>query len=245
MAGGLVAAARGERGLALEQLRSAVETWRQVPAPYDEALSRVALAQVETPAARVVQLESALEAFSRLGATSDVAKVQELLGRVQTAERVAVAMMFTDIEDSTALLAAMGDEAWLGVLRRHDAILRALFGAHRGEVFTGTGDGFFAGFASVDDALDCAVAIQEGIDEVRVRIGVHFAEATRDSSGVSGRGVHEAARISALGSGGDIIVSRSTLALASGVVRIREERSVKLKGLPDEMQIATLESHSS
>ncbi len=239
-AGG-VAAARGERAVALDLLRSAIDWWRQVPAPYDEAVSRVALAGVEAPAARVVQLETALEAFVRLGATIDGERVLGLLGRVQSTERIAVAMMFTDIEGSTAMLASMGDEAWLAVLRRHDDALRSLFAAHHGEVYTGTGDGFFVGFSSVDGALGCAMAIQAAMDEVRVRIGIHFAKANRDAGGISGRGVHEAARISALGAGGEIVASTSTLALAKGKIRTRAERTVELKGLPGEMEVATLE----
>ncbi len=238
---GMVATARGERGAALDLLRTAVDWWHRVPAPYDEAVSRVALAGVETPPARVVQLETALEAFVRLGATIDRARVLGLLGRVQPTERIAVAMMFTDIEGSTALLASMGDEAWLAVLRRHDSTLRSLFAEHRGEVYTGTGDGFFIGFPSVDSAMACALAIQSAIDEVRVRIGVHFAEANRDSGGISGRGVHEAARISALGAGGEIVASTATLALATGKIRSRAVRTVVLKGLPGEMEVATLQ----
>ena len=238
---GVVAAARGERGVALDLLRSAVDWWRQVPAPYDEAVSRVALAGVEAPAARVVQLETALEVFVRLGATIDGARVLGLLGRVQSTERVAVAMMFTDIEGSTALLASMGDAAWLAVLRRHDATLQSLFAEHHGEVYTGTGDGFFIGFPSVDSALACAMAIQSAMDEVGVRIGVHYAEASRDPGGISGRGVHEAARIAALGAGGEIVASTATLALATGKVRSRAVRTVELRGLPGEMEVATLE----
>ena len=64
---GVVAAARGERGAALDLLRSAVDWWRQVPAPYDEAVARVALATVEAPATRVLQLETALETFAAPG----------------------------------------------------------------------------------------------------------------------------------------------------------------------------------
>ena len=238
---GVVAAARGERGAALDLLRSAVDWWRQVPAPYDEAVSRLALAAVEAPATRVLQLETALETFARLGATIDIERLLGQLGRAQSAERVALAMMFTDIEGSTSMLASMGDEAWLAVLRRHDATLRSLFTTHRGEVYTGTGDGFFVGFPSVDNALLCAIAIQATMDEVKVRIGVHFAEASRDAGGISGRGVHEAARISALGAGGDVVASTSTLALATMNVPTGPVRTIELKGLPGEMEVATLE----
>ena len=201
----------------------------------------MAWAGVEAPAAWVVQLETALGDVARLGATIDVERVLGLLGRVQSTERVAVAMMFTDIEGSTAMLASMGDEAWLAVLRRHDATLLSLFAEHCGEVYTGTGDGFFTGFPSVDSALACAIAIQSAMDEVGVRIGVHYAEASRNCGGMSGRGVHEAARISALGAGGEIIASTATLALATGNVRSREVRTAELKGLPGEIEVATLE----
>jgi class 3 adenylate cyclase len=238
---GLVAAAKGDRGVALHQLRTAVERWRQVPAPYDEAGSRVALAEVEGSAARVVQLESALQLFGRLGATIDVAKVLDLLGRAQSAERTAVTMMFTDIEGSTVRLASMGDEAWLAVLRRHDAILRSMFDSYDGELFVGTGDGFFVGFRDVDNALSCAIAIQGALDEVRVRIGIHFAEVSRDAGGLSGRGVHETARISALAAGGEVIVSTSTLARATGTLLTQAARKVELKGLPGKMEIAILQ----
>ena len=196
---GLVAAAQGDRGMALDLLHAAVDWWRQVPAPYDEAVSRVALAAVESTAARLVQLEGALEIFVRLGATIDTDRLLEQLGRAHSSKRIAVALMFTDIEGSTAMLASLGDAAWLAVLRRHDTTVQSLFARHGGEIFAGTGDGFFVGFPSVDSALACAIGIQGAMDEVRVRIGIHFAEASRDAGGISGRGVHEAARISALG----------------------------------------------
>jgi len=117
---------------------------------------------------------------------------------------------------------------------------RGLFGRHRGEELTGTGDGFFVGFPTADGALDCALDIERTIEEVRVRVGVHYTEASRDHAGLSGRGVHEAARISALGSGGDIVVSSVTLERASKHYPTRETRTVGLKGLPGEMQVAYL-----
>ena len=48
--------------------------------------------------------------------------------------------MFTDIEGSTNLVEALGDEAWHGVLRWHDETLRSLFAEHKGEEVVGTGD---------------------------------------------------------------------------------------------------------
>jgi class 3 adenylate cyclase len=235
-----VALAAGDLARAREDLALAVDAWRQVPAPYEEALCRVALAHAEEPAARATHLEAALEIFHRLGAARDARGVMGELDRPDAIDRVTLALMFTDIEDSTATLAELGDEAWLKVLRRHDETLRELFRRYGGEVLTGTGDGFFAGFPTADDALDCALAIQRNVEEVRVRVGVHLTEAIRDDSGLSGRGVHEAARISALGSGGDVVVSGVTLEHATRSYATREMQSVSLKGLPGEMVVAYL-----
>lgn len=87
----------------------------------------------------------------------------------------------------------------------------------------------------------CATAIQGTMEEVSVRIGIHFAEVSRDAGGLSGRGVHEAARISALGAGGEVIASMSTLARATGKVLTHAVRKVEVKGLPGEMEVATVQ----
>ena len=71
----------------------------------------------------------------------------------QGPRRVEKTFMFTDIEGSTNLVEALGDEAWQGVLRWHDETLRSLFAEHKGEEVVGTGDGFFIGFDSPDEAL--------------------------------------------------------------------------------------------
>ncbi len=95
--------------------------------------------------------------------------------------RVEKTFMFTDIGGSTNLVEALGDEAWQRLLQWHDETLTALFAAHRGEEVVTTGDGFFVGFDSPDDAIACAIAIQRTLAEHRrahgfapqVRIGVH------------------------------------------------------------------------
>src|ERR671935_1152349 len=78
-----------------------------------------------------------------------VEEVEELLpwqlrGK-EAPRRVEKTFMFTDIEGSTALVAALGDEAWQGVLRWHDDTLRSLFADHKGEEGVGAGDGVFVG----------------------------------------------------------------------------------------------------
>lgn len=236
---GAVASASGDRTAARKLLTGAIDWWRKVPAPHDEALSRMLLGLADESAARTMHLEAALETFVRLGAARDPRRVLGYLGRSDVVDRVTMALMFTDIEGSTTMLAELGDAAWVEVLRRHDGCLRELFNRHRGEELLGTGDGFFVGFRDADDALDCAVEIQRTLKEVRVRVGVHFAEVNRDHNGFGGRGVHEAARIAALGAGGDVVVSVATLERASKPYTTGESKAVALKGLPGEMQVAT------
>ncbi|MGZ5301572.1 MAG: 4Fe-4S domain-containing protein [Actinomycetota bacterium] len=160
--------------------------------------------------------------------------------------RVEKTFMFTDIERSTNLVEALGDEVWQGVLRWHDEALRALFAENKGEEVTSTGDGFFVGFDSPDEALACAVAIQRRLAEHRrangfapkVRIGVHASGATQTGKNYSGKGVHEAARIAALADGDEIFSSLATA--ADGRFPVSEPRTVTLRGTSEPMEIVTV-----
>lgn len=179
-----------------------------------------------------------------------IEEVEELLpwqlrGK-EAPRRVEKTFMFTDIEGSTTLVEAMGDEVWQGVLRWHDETLRSSFAEHKGEEVVATGDGFFVGFDSPDEALACAVAIQRKLDEHRrlhgfapkVRIGVHAAGATQVGKNFSGKGVHEAARIAALANGGEIVASRSTA--AGSRFPTSEPRTVTLRGTSEPVEIVTV-----
>jgi class 3 adenylate cyclase len=163
--------------------------------------------------------------------------------------RVEKTFMFTDIEGSTGLVEALGDEAWQGLLRWHDDTLRGMFAEHHGEEVVGTGDGFFVGFDSPDEALACAVAIQRRLAEHRrtqgfapkVRIGVHASGATQVGRNFSGKGVHEAARIAALANGDEILASIVTA--ADGRYPVSETRTVTLRGTSEPMEIVTVDWH--
>ena len=180
-----------------------------------------------------------------------VEEVEELLpwqlrGK-ETPRRVEKTFMFTDIEGSTNLVEALGDEAWQGVLHWHDETLRSLFAQHNGEEVVGTGDGFFVGFDSPDDALACAVAIQRRLAEQRrtqgfapkVRIGVHASGATQVGRNFSGKGVHEAARIAALADGDQILSSKATA--ADGRFPMSQPRTVTLRGTSEAIEIVSVD----
>ena len=89
--------------------------------------------------------------------------------------------------------------------------------AHRGRIVKNTGDGFLAEFASVVDAVRCAVEIQRGMAErepevseerrIRYRIGINLGDVIVEDHDIFGDGVNVAARLEALAEPGGICVS--------------------------------------
>lgn len=257
---GLVALSGGELDAAITSLREAMRRWLDLPAPFEAARARLALAEALHAAGGIDDAEAegraALSVFQSLDAGPDIERASALLGELAQAKsrrsggasRVGRAFMFTDIVSSTSLLEAIGDDAWRNLVRWHDRALRARFAAHRGEEIDHAGDGFFTAFESADAALDCAVDIQRELEAHRrehgfspsVRIGVHVAEATSDSEGYSGLGVHHAARIGAEAQGGEVLVSQATLDAASGKHETSDARSVQLKGFAEPSTVVSL-----
>jgi class 3 adenylate cyclase len=234
--------------------------WQEIEAPFEAARARMLLALAYLAEGNAdggtLELEAAASAFDRLGAVSDARSAREQLevlgvrattveagGRSQTRT-----FMFTDIVRSTGLVEAIGDGAWAELVRWHDETLRSLFLEHAGEEIDHAGDGFFVAFADAAAAVECAVAIQRTLAEHRrihgfapnLRIGLHAAEATRHSSGYRGKGVHEAARISALAGEGEILASAETLAGVSVRFPASAPRPVELKGLSEPVELVAI-----
>jgi class 3 adenylate cyclase len=132
-----------------------------------------------------------------------------------------VTFVFTDIEGSTQLLQELGDEAYGEVSGDHRRLVREAFGARGGTEIDTQGDAFFFSFPRARDAVAAAVDAQRALDdhewpeakEVRVRMGVHTGEPHVGDEGYLGIDVVRAARISAAGHGGQILISETTRAL--------------------------------
>ena len=80
-----------------------------------------------------------------------------------------VTIAFTDIVDSTVLIARLGDQAWLDVIRRHNGVIEQATTAHGGTVVETQGDGSMLAFSSARRAVSCAVTIQREIETSLVR----------------------------------------------------------------------------
>jgi len=147
-----------------------------------------------------------------------------------------VTFLFTDIEGSTRLLERLG-ERYAVLLTEHQRLLREAIGEAGGKEVDTEGDALFAVFETAPQAVACAVEAQRALaahswpdgEQVRVRMGLHTGEGRLGAGGYVGLDVHRAARISAAGHGGQVLLSASTTSLAEGVL----PRGVTLRDLGD------------
>ncbi|MFN0026361.1 MAG: ATP-binding protein [Acidimicrobiales bacterium] len=129
--------------------------------------------------------------------------------------------LLTDIEGSTRLWAAH-PSAMDRALRRHDQLLTAAITDAGGTVFKHTGDGMLARFEGAGAAILAAVTAQRAmaaepwgeLGRLRIRIGIHAGEATERDGDWFGPTLNRAARLMAVGHGGQILVSVAAAALA-------------------------------
>jgi predicted ATPase/class 3 adenylate cyclase len=126
-----------------------------------------------------------------------------------------VTFLFTDIEGSTRRWEADA-EAMRSALLAHDEVLRGAIESHGGFLFSHTGDGVVAAFASPMSAVDAAVKAQLAL-ELPVRMGIATGEAELRDDDYFGTVLNRAARVMAAGHGGQILVADSTAGLLSGV----------------------------
>jgi YVTN family beta-propeller protein len=154
-----------------------------------------------------------------------------------------VTFLFTDIEESTALVRKLGDE--YGPVRTlHRRVLREACTRSGGHEVDTQGDSFFFAFVRAQSAVAAAVDGQRELasqtwpegTQVRVRMGLHTGEPGVDEEGYHGVGVVRAARLCALAHGGQILVSDATRALLADDERLdvslRDLGLHQLKGLP-------------
>jgi predicted ATPase len=142
-----------------------------------------------------------------------------------------VTFLFTDIEGSTRLLHELGDD-YAEVLSAHRRALRECFARHEGVEVDTQGDAFFVAFARASAALAAASDGQQALADgpIRVRMGLHTGEPVVTEEGYVGLDVHRAARIAAVGHGGQVLVSQSTCELL-GLDGLRDLGEHRLKDL--------------
>jgi class 3 adenylate cyclase len=166
---------------------------------------------------------------------ADWAEVQRPdLARLAPSGRVAI--LFSDIEESTALNERIGDRAWVRLIDRHDRMVSRHVKRHAGHVVKSQGDGFMIAFAQPEEAARCGIDVQRELgkrsDGIRVRIGIHVGKSVRRGDDLFGRNVAMAARVAAAADGGEVLVSeavRDAIGDKDGIA-FDDGRDVELKG---------------
>jgi len=129
-----------------------------------------------------------------------------------------VTLLLADIEGSTRLWETRPDRM-AAALATMDRVLAELVYLTNGvrPVAQGEGDSFVVAFTCADDAVACALAIQQaGLAPIRLRIGVHTGDVMlRDGGNYMGPTINRAARLRELAHGGQTLLSGATSDLVS------------------------------
>jgi class 3 adenylate cyclase len=165
----------------------------------------------------------------------DSAVVDAFLGRIKDPPRVDAspgkageipidsgfrAIMFTDLKDSTLMTTLYGDAKALHLLHVHNVLTRTSLNAHQGREIKHTGDGIMASFATVPDAVECAIAIQKAFTAYNqehpetplyLRIGLSAGEPIEEHGDLFGKAVQLAARLCAHAEPGRILLDQVVL----------------------------------
>jgi class 3 adenylate cyclase len=176
-----------------------------------------------------------------------VAEVQEFLTGVrepEEADRVLATVMFTDIVGSTERAAALGDQRWRDLLLAHNRSAARQIERFRGRLIKSTGDGILAVFEGPARAIRCGSAMRDAAraQGLEVRVGLHTGEIELHDEDIGGIAVHIGARVAALASGGEVLVSGAIppLLVGSGV-EFEDRGEQKLKGVPGTWRLYAVE----
>jgi adenylate cyclase len=155
---------------------------------------------------------------SSAGARPRSAAVGEFPSGPPLPERKLAAILAADVEGYSRLMHE-NEEAALTTLSCHRAIIDGLIIARRGHITGSAGDSVLAEFASIVDAVNCGVAIQQALTKanaalaperrMELRIGINVGDVMVQDGNVFGDGVNVAARLEALAQPGGICVSHT------------------------------------
>ena len=159
-------------------------------------------------------------------------------------DRVLLAVLITDIVNSTKCVAEVGDRVWRIILDRHHVATRYHIERFGGREVGNRGDGFVGIFDSPSRAVRCASAIADTIAPlgISLRSGIHVGEVHLKSGEISGIAVHIAARIAAAAQPGEACVSKTVRDLVAGSGLAFEDRGIhQLRGLPEEIHLYAMQ----
>ncbi|MCU9838312.1 nuclear transport factor 2 family protein [Ruegeria sp. WL0004] len=196
---------------------------------------------------RIAHVHNSIPRTNTEGLGRELARFDELLdaalsGTEAPARTGLATIMFTDIADSTAIAAAIGDALWSAAVKTHIGTVKSLIEGLGGTLIKSLGDGTMSSFPSARAALSAAAAAQQAVAQaeaeprLRIRIGLHTGDLIAGDTDVFGTVVNKAARIAALAGPGEIRVSDATRLMVgdSGGFVFADPATVALRGLTGE-----------
>lgn len=152
-------------------------------------------------------------------------------------ERRLAAILAADVAGYSRLM-GIDEVGTARSLREHRAVADALIARHGGRIVKTTGDGLLLEFASVVDAVECAVAVQAVMAERNLgvpqdarmlfRIGINLGDILIEGDDILGDGVNVAARLEGIAEPGGICLS------GAAYDQVREKVAVKFADLGDQ-----------
>jgi adenylate cyclase len=127
----------------------------------------------------------------------------------QPTQRRLVAVLAADVAGYTRLMEQDTDgtvAAWQAARRE---VIKPMVADHSGKIVKLTGDGFLVEFSTIQDAVNCAIAMQRGLasSSLDFRMGVNLGDIVDDGEDIHGEGVNVAARLEGLADPGCICIS--------------------------------------
>lgn len=152
---------------------------------------------------------------------------------LENANRKLAAIVSADVAGYSRLMGS-DEEGTLAALKSHRSeLIDPTVEAHHGRIVKTTGDGLLIEFPSVVDALQCWLAVQQGMairnesipqeQQIHFRVGVNIGDIIADDDDIFGDGVNIAARLEAIAEPGGICASSAVVEQTRQKLRVNFE----------------------
>jgi len=156
-------------------------------------------------------------------------------------ERKLAAILAGDVVGYSRLMAEDEGATYSNLRAALDDLVTPAIEDHSGRIFNTAGDGFLATFASANNALEAALAIQDGFtaSPLRLRIGLNLGDVIEENGDVFGDGVNIAARLEAMAEPGGILASAAVRRSVDRQHDVRFQRigRKRAKNIPEPLEV--------
>jgi len=143
-------------------------------------------------------------------------------------DRRVLAVLCADVADYSRMMDTAEEDTHRHLMRLWSTVIEPLVASNNGRIVKNTGDGFLASFDSGQDAVRCALSLQETLAQAQApeaaearilfRIGATIDSVIVEEHDIFGNAVNTAARLQQVAAPGGIVISRALLSQVQGVI---------------------------